>query len=71
MKEIKDTAWNLSCLDSFSEYKETELHVNQLEVEKWMDSWGTDTELPQPACHRGINWGQTHYCPDISPNKLN
>jgi len=52
MQEIKEIAWNLSCLDSFSEYKETELHVNQLEVEKWMDSWGTDTELPQPACHR-------------------
>jgi predicted transcriptional regulator len=52
MQEIKEIAWNLSCLDSFSEYKETELHVNQLEVEKWMDSWGTDTELQQPACHR-------------------
>ena len=44
-------AWNQSCVDSFNEYKETGLHVTQDEVEKWMDSWGSENELPPPKCH--------------------
>ena len=44
-------AWNQSCVDSFNEYKSTGLHVTQEEVEKWMDSWGSNDELPPPQCH--------------------
>jgi predicted transcriptional regulator len=44
-------AWNQSCIDSFDEYKETSLHVTSEEVDRWMDSWGTENELPPPQCH--------------------
>ena len=44
-------AWNQSCVDSFNEYKSTGLHVTHEEVEKWMDSWGSNDELPPPQCH--------------------
>ena len=47
----KVQAWNQSCVDSFNEYKETGLHVTGDEVEKWMDSWGTENELPPPQYH--------------------
>ena len=45
-------AWNQSCVDSFNEYEATGLHVTQDEVERWMDSWGSDSELPVPQCHK-------------------
>ena len=48
---LLELTWNASCFDSLNEYKKTGLHVTQLEVEKWMDSLGTDSELPQPVCH--------------------
>ena len=51
-EQEKLQAWNQSRLDSFNEYKTTGLHVTQDEVEKWMDSWGSDTELPAPQCHK-------------------
>ena len=44
-------AWNQSCVDSFNEYKTTGLHVTQDEVDKWMDSWGSENELPPLQCH--------------------
>ena len=51
-EQEKLQAWNQSCMDSFNEYKTTGLHVTQDEVEKWMDSWGSDNELAPPQCHR-------------------
>ena len=48
----KEIAWNQSCVHSYDDYKKAGLHVSQQEVENWMDSWGTDVELPQPVCHR-------------------
>ena len=50
-EQEKLQAWNQSCLDSFNEFKTTGLHVTQDEVEKWMDSWGSEKELPPPKCH--------------------
>ena len=52
LEKEKEIAWNQSCVSSYDDYKETGLHVNQQEVEKWMDSWDTDQEIPQPVCHR-------------------
>ena len=52
LEKEKELAWNQSCINSYNDYKTTGLHVNQQDVEKWMDSWGTDQELPQPPCHR-------------------
>ena len=50
-EQEKLQAWNQSCVDSFNEYKNTGLHVTQDEVDKWMDSWDSDHELPPPQCH--------------------
>ena len=50
-EQEKVQAWNQSCIDSFTEYNTTGLHVSHDEVEKWMDSWGSDKELPPPKCH--------------------
>lgn len=38
-----DEAWN--------NYQETGLHATQAEVSTWLDSLGTQNELPKPQCH--------------------
>lgn len=50
-KKEAEERWNQSCIDSLNEYLETGLHVTEDEVNKWMDSWGTNNELPPPVCH--------------------
>ena len=50
-KREREDAFNQSCIDSYNHYKETGLHATQEEVMAWMDSWGTDHELPAPVCH--------------------
>ena len=47
----KEYLWNKSCIDSLNDFDETGLHVTQNEVDQWMDSWGTNNELPVPVCH--------------------
>ncbi len=51
VQKEKEYLWNKSCIDSLNNFEETGLHVTQNEVEKWMDSWGTNNELPVPICH--------------------
>ena len=50
-KREREDAFNQSCIDSYNHYKETGLHATQEEVMAWMDSWGTDHELPALVCH--------------------
>jgi predicted transcriptional regulator len=50
-KKEAEERWNQSCVASLNEYLETGLHVTEDEVNKWMDSWGTNNELPPPQCH--------------------
>lgn len=47
----REYAFNQSCIDSYNQYKETGLHTTHDEVSAWMDSWGTENELPTPLCH--------------------
>lgn len=47
----REYAFNQSCIDSYNQYKETGLYANHDEVSAWMDSWGTENELPTPLCH--------------------
>jgi predicted transcriptional regulator len=28
------------------------LHATADEVDSWLDSWGSDNELPAPICHK-------------------
>jgi predicted transcriptional regulator len=48
----RDHAFNQSCLDSYNNFLETGLHVTHDEVSAWMDSWGSENELPMPTCHK-------------------
>ena len=50
-KKEREDAFNQSCIDSYTHFKETGLHATHDEVAAWMDSWGTEKELPTPACH--------------------
>jgi len=50
-KKEQEHAFNQSCIDSYNHFLETGLHVTHEEVSAWMDSWGTDKELPPPQCH--------------------
>ena len=47
----REYAWFESCDAALKHFDETGLHATQDEVMAWMDSWGTDKELPQPVCH--------------------
>lgn len=47
----REYAFNQSCVDSYNQFKETGLYVSHDEVTAWMNSWGTDNELPTPICH--------------------
>jgi predicted transcriptional regulator len=50
-KKEREDAFNQSCIDSYTHFKATGLHATHDEVAAWMDSWGTEKELPTPACH--------------------
>jgi predicted transcriptional regulator len=38
-------------LASWTEYRETGLHLTGEETRAWLDTWGTETEMEIPACH--------------------
>jgi predicted transcriptional regulator len=50
-KKEAEERWNQHCDVSLQDYLETGLHATEEEVDKWMESWGTASELPQPPCH--------------------
>ena len=47
----REYAFNQSCIDSYNQHKETGLYATHDEVSVWMNSWGTENELPTPLCH--------------------
>jgi predicted transcriptional regulator len=51
LKESFDQKFNQSCEAAYQHYKTTGLHVTHEEVAAWLDSIGTDNELPIPVCH--------------------
>lgn len=38
-------------LASWNEFKHTGLHVNEDEMNSWLDTWGTEHETEPPKCH--------------------
>jgi predicted transcriptional regulator len=50
-REEKREAFRQDTLLAWEEYRTTGLHVTAEEVDVWLASWGTDNELPAPACH--------------------
>jgi predicted transcriptional regulator len=51
-REEKREAFRLDTLKAWEEFRETRLHATAEEVDQWLESWGTDTELPAPECHK-------------------
>jgi predicted transcriptional regulator len=49
-KEL-ETARNQEALAAWKHYQETGLHVTGEEVIAWLETWGTENELPPPQCH--------------------
>jgi predicted transcriptional regulator len=47
----RENAWQQGCEDALKHFDKTGLHATHAEVMAWMDTWGTDKELPPPACH--------------------
>ena len=51
-REEKRLAFNHETMNAWEDYKATGLHTTQAEVRTWLESWGTDDELPPPVCHK-------------------
>ncbi|MGB3277331.1 MAG: CopG family ribbon-helix-helix protein [Castellaniella sp.] len=51
VQEEKRESFRQATLAAWREYQDTGLHVTGEEVDAWLASWGTDNELPAPACH--------------------
>ena len=50
-QQEREYAWQESCDAALKHFDETGLHATSDEVMAWVDSWGTDKELPTPLCH--------------------
>jgi len=51
-REEKRESFQKDAKLAWLEYQETGLHAAASEVEKWLESWGGDDELPAPECHK-------------------
>ncbi len=51
-REEKREAFREDVIQAWNEYQETGLHATAGEVDAWLESWGSDNELPAPACHK-------------------
>lgn len=49
---VREEARDQFALDAWQHYQETGLHATGDEVMTWIESWGTDKELPPPVCHQ-------------------
>lgn len=50
-REEKRETLRQDTFKAWEEFQETGLHVTTEEVDRWLESWGTDDELPTPECH--------------------
>lgn len=51
-REEQREAFRQETIRAWEEYQETGLHATTVEVDTWLASWGTNDELPTPACHK-------------------
>ena len=51
-REEKREAFRQDTIKSWEEYQETGVHATAAEVDTWLASWGSENELPAPACHK-------------------
>ena len=50
-REERREALNRDTLRAREEFQATGLHATAGEADEWLASWGTENELPPPACH--------------------
>jgi predicted transcriptional regulator len=48
----KRESFSKDALEAWEEFQATGMHATADEVEKWLASWGTDSELSTPLCHQ-------------------
>jgi predicted transcriptional regulator len=51
-REEKREAFRQDTIKAWETYQETGLHATATEVDAWLASWGAESELPAPACHK-------------------
>lgn len=51
-REEKREALQRDTVRAWDEFQKTGLHATAEEVDHWLESWGTDNELPAPECHK-------------------
>lgn len=51
-REEKREAFRQATLQAWDDFQMTGLHATAEEVETWLASWGSDNELPAPACRK-------------------
>ena len=51
-REEKREAFRQDAIRAWNEYRDTGLHATGDEVLAWLETWGTESELPAPACHK-------------------
>lgn len=51
-REEKREAFRQETLAAWQEFQETGLHATAEEVDRWLESWGSDHERPAPECRK-------------------
>ncbi|MGE4334618.1 MAG: CopG family ribbon-helix-helix protein [Pigmentiphaga sp.] len=51
-REEKREALDRDTAKAWEEFQATGLHATGDEVDQWLASWGTENELPAPACRK-------------------
>jgi len=51
-REERREAFRKDTIKAWEEYQETGLHATAAEVDDWLASWGSESEIPAPECHK-------------------
>ena len=51
-REERRETFRQDTIKAWEEYQETGMHATAAEVDTWLASWGTDNEVPAPACRK-------------------
>ena len=51
-REERREAFRKDTIKAWEEYQETGLHATAAEVDDWLASWGSESEIPAPVCHK-------------------
>ncbi|AXO14579.1 CopG family ribbon-helix-helix protein [Thalassospira indica] len=51
-REEKREALKRETVQAWEEFQQTGRHATAEEVDRWLESWGTDDELPAPKCRK-------------------